>query len=233
VPYQGMDAINKFRKRFSDCGLGQSISILNECCTEIFSAIPYRRTQLTVPLVLGQSEYAFGGGYAKAWSVQYIRSSASGDYIDLDPTSTDELDADVPGWRQESPGEPTLYYTSSDDVTNCGVLGLYVAPDTATTGGYPILKVDASVIPLFVKGTEALPDVPFVIEAVADMMCFRRAKDVKLDVAATWAQVAAESFERLQHVFWIRNARKQQEIRPAVGQRREWTGNLNSFNRRF
>ncbi len=228
MAYQGNDAITKFQRRFSDTGLVASIGLLNEAATEIFSAIPYQRKQLTVNLTAGVFEYALGGGYAKVWSAQYVNSAAANDFNDLDPTSTDELDMDFPGWRLAPTAWPLGFYTSSAAAlpTNpSGVVGLYPAPPTTTAAGYPIMQLDVSTIPVFSTGSELLPDIPFCLEAVADLMCFKRAKDVRLSDAMTWGQIAAQSIEQLAAIFWARNPRKPQEVKTTILQQKSWRGN--------
>jgi hypothetical protein len=232
MAYAGTDCITKFLRRFADTGQTAALALLNEAATEVFSVVPYQRKLITVNLASGVYEYPLGGAYAKVWSCYYVNSSAADDYQDLAPTSTDELDADFSGWRMAQNSQPVGYYTASSATGSAsgtepgGIIGVYPPPMTTTSNGFPYLQVDVSTIPTFATGAELLPDIPFCLDAVADLMCFKRAKDARPQDAAMWGQISAQSIEQLAAIYWARNPRKPQEMRTTVFQKRSWRGNL-------
>jgi hypothetical protein len=221
VNYNGADAIAKFRIRYGDCTDAAALKLLNEACIEVAASVPMLRKEIAFDLTAGVRKYPLGADYAKAWSARYVTSAGAGHYSELKPTSTDELDANLPGWRAHSLGTPCAYYLSSDSLLG-GVIGLYPTPDAATTDGYPSLVVEVSAIPEFVDGSENFPDLPLIVDAVVDLMCFKRAKDAKLADAAAWKSLSDASLADFAALYWGRNPRKPQTIKPVVRQRPGW-----------
>jgi hypothetical protein len=225
MAYTKIDIVTKFRKRYSDCTEQTMVALLNEACVEIFSAIPYRRKITSIDLVQDTQTYALAAtdsDIAKIWSVRYVRSADKDDFVELQPTSTDELDAERRAWRGEAKGTPGRYWIGGDETLG-GVVGLFPKPDKTTDLGYPVLEIDASTIPTFTTaGNETLPDIPFVLDALVDLMCFKRAKDAKVGDAAAWKTLSEDSMRTLAEVFWGMNPRMPQKIVPVVRQRPGW-----------
>ena len=231
----GNDVINKFRARFQDASQVTSVKLLNEACLEIFSSVPFLRSNVTLNVTANVYQYALPAAYTKIWSVQYLIDGTSGNWGDLIPTSTDELDDKWPGWRQGFPtivAQNPLYYYLGNDATLGGCIGFYPTPQHTTAAGFPIVAMDVQSIPTFVDGSESLPDIPFILDAFADLMCVKRAKDVRTSEIEAWVSASQYSFTMLQDAYWKRNPRKPQVQTPAIRQRLDYAGNRKPGARR-
>jgi hypothetical protein len=90
------------------------------------------RTNLSFTPVIGTGEYVLNTQLAvtvfKVFEVYYNNGTT---WTYLDETTRTELNNESDGWMSAANGTPTKYYFNEQE----GILGLYVAPDTATTSG--------------------------------------------------------------------------------------------------
>lgn len=99
----------------------------------------YESSETFSSLVDGTSEYNFSTVPASVRHAVYKPSSTNSGWTTLRATTIDALNSDNPSWRQSTPSQPTHYYTTTDG-TNFK-LGLYPAPNTTSSGGYPAVTV--------------------------------------------------------------------------------------------
>lgn len=153
------DVLLTFATYYPDCAGTTPQSLFNTANREILDRANLRLTQVTINLVAGTREYDLVGTNLRVQTANYIQ--ASGDWYALLSTSTDWLDFNLPGWRNNpNQVQPTRFYVSSVDDGSGGskqVLGTDWLPDTTTTGGYPIIILTTEQ-ESSLSGTDTLPD---------------------------------------------------------------------------
>lgn len=155
------DVQTQIRARFPECSDSRSLATINEVHKQLLTDFPLlRRTQVSTNLTAGTSEYALAETNFHIESVYYRTAAAT--QTRLLKESIEQLDSRLIGWRTAANGTPIIWYLSSNlsgaGSTDQGVIGLYPPPDTTTTGGYPVLITNVSLIESAVlTGTSPLP----------------------------------------------------------------------------
>lgn len=125
---------------FPDVPTADVLTALNEEHYKLCHLYPlYTSTETFSSLVSGTGEYNFATLPASVRHAIYKPTATASGWITLRATSIDALNSDNPTWRQSTASQPTHYYTTTDG-TNVK-LGLYPAPNTTSSGGYPAVIV--------------------------------------------------------------------------------------------
>jgi len=119
---------------FPDIPQAVFLSLLNDVHQEIIENVRLTPdVAVTVNLTAGQQEYALPDTVLRIWEAAYM--SEAGDYQKLEQTNVDWLDYNAPTWRNYPPSTPYRVYDRG------GNIGFVPAPDTSTSGGYPIVTL--------------------------------------------------------------------------------------------
>lgn len=128
-----------------------ALKIVNKAQVDLMRMVDlYPYTDLVVPIVSGVGEYALSN-VLRINAARYVTSASSS--IPLRETSVDRLDTDYRGWRSyQATGQPYLFYRQA------GNLGLYMAPNQTTLGGYPNVTLNVLTRHDFASLSDPLPD---------------------------------------------------------------------------
>jgi len=176
---------------FSDIPEATFLSLLNDVHQEIIENIRLTPdVAVTVELTAGQQEYALPDTVLRIWEAAYM--AQAGDYQRLKQTNVDRLDDGSPTWRNYSPSTPSRVYDRG------GNLGLVPAPDTTTSGGYPIVTLycsQTSDTPLGID--DSLPAMARTGNAWTYRVCERWADMYHQEMSQFFANLSAREYERL------------------------------------
>lgn len=100
-------------------------------------------TTRDLTLTTTDREYALADTDVAIWSAEY-RASATAQPIPIYETSVDELDSEYGAWRDFQRTQPYWYYQHVD-ANGAAVVGFDKLPQTASTGGYPTVRIYVSV----------------------------------------------------------------------------------------
>lgn len=154
----------------------------------------------SVSLTAGTREYAMNEDTLRVWSARYQKSATVGDYDVLDPVSVNQLEADDPNFLKRANAPPKRFYVTENSVSGM-VLGLGPAPDTTTSGGYPVVicRVSRSgdVANWTAAQSAAMPTGLVSYEAWAVGLCKLWARDFDPERYAFFAQAFEAELARL------------------------------------
>lgn len=129
--------ISRTRRHFEVFDDINALEYMQEVHNHILSLCRVKPDEnVDINLVQGQFTYALDPLVMKVWDARYINSATTGDSRRLEPRAVDELDFQTRGqWRYNPAGTPIWYDERS------GQLVVIPAPDTATSAGYPIVRL--------------------------------------------------------------------------------------------
>lgn len=159
-------------------------------------------------LVAGTPEYALDPDVFRIWSATYMTSA--NDYNILKETSIDELDIESLTWRNLTPSRPYSYYDLA------GFIGLVPTPDTATSAGYPLVRLQTTKRHPFTSVSDALPTFIPSGDAWVYDICVRWALRQKKDQVSFFAQLAKSAIDDLSSFVLGRLVRQNPSARAAV-----------------
>lgn len=197
-------------------GTGSYTSIAFEMIAKadkvIASEIPIRLTSEDINLTAGTGEYATADELiARIWTARYVRSASTGDSKRLIHTDRTKLDLEFGDWRGADNGDPDYFYIGSSSAGALRV-GVWPFPDTTTSGGYPVLRLNISKTADLVTGN-SLPSVIQDSELYVDCACWLYAKRFfDKDKEAKYEARYLRSLDRARAFFFARNAYDKQEL---------------------
>lgn len=133
--------------------------------------LPLRLTTEDINLTSGTGEYATADELiARVWTARYVKSASTGDSKRLIHTDITKLDLEFDDWRGSDNGEPDYFYIGSSSAGAMRV-GVFPFPDTTTSGGYPILRLNISKSADLVTGN-SLPAIIQTSDLYVDCACW-------------------------------------------------------------
>lgn len=183
--------ITEFRYTFPDCDATLALTLFNRVHGDLLEMLPLKVTQEDITLTAADYEYSLNERTLKIWSADYLRSAT--DVKRLIEVDYERYNRETPNWRVSPQGEPSQYSIWRSGVT----LGLYCypVPQTTTSGGYPIIRLDVS-------RTEELLSSEYTPVGLgsADIyftgMCKRYARIRKRDEYKFWSEQFTEELKR-------------------------------------
>ena len=178
---------------------------IQETLSDLCNELPLALSSCSLIVTSGTGEYTIAAGspfyqfnnasvtsslaIERFNSVLYVQSSTSA--YELQPTTTETLDATYPGWRYESSSLPTHYYIDRSS-TGAPVIGLFPVPGTTTNPangtGYP--RVDMRFrtrITATYGASDAVPDsLTFPMALVYGALCRIVARETDSGLENKW-----------------------------------------------
>lgn len=135
--------VTEVQAAFPEATATQIISHMNKVDRYLASKIRLRANTITVSLTAGTNTYSLSDTIVRVFSVRYLRSSSASNSFVLKAEDISGLDVKYKNWRSWSQGEPKFF---AFDVDSTGAYQLVLAPtpNTTTSGGYPIVHIEAS-----------------------------------------------------------------------------------------
>lgn len=142
--YTVQQIVSAVQRRLPDAPSQTCVLLTNLVHRELLADIPeLRLDSLTQNLTSGTGEYNIAEPVFQVLEAYY--QTAANTSSQLSPITIEGLNAMVPTWRTDATGTPLYFYLSSNQASaNSEVIGLYPVPNTTTSAGYPILKMDIS-----------------------------------------------------------------------------------------
>lgn len=177
--------------------------------------LPLRMTTEDLSLVVGTGEYATSDELiARVWTARYIKSASTGDSKRLIQTDPTKLDLEFDDWRGADNGEPDYFYVGASSAGAMRI-GLWPFPDTATSGTYPLVRLNISKSAALVTGN-SLPAIIQDSELYVDCACWLYAKRfLSKEKEIAYEARYIRSLDRARDFFFGRNAYDKQEIQHA------------------
>lgn len=141
-------------------GTTDSLRWLNTVHKELCEEFRLNETSSDLTLSTSAREYDLAEGYVSVWSAEYRTSSTAAPFPII-PSSIAELDEEYANWRNDQiKGQPTLFYVDSKaDNTGKAVVGFDKIPATASSGGYPTVRIWVSTYTAFTSTSDTIPQV--------------------------------------------------------------------------
>jgi hypothetical protein len=147
----------------------------NRVHKELVEEFRLMTTTADLTLTTTDREYALDETHVAIWAADYLTTATATPYP-LSETSVDELDTEDPGWRDPNiSGIPELFYQYQNS-TGGAVVGFDRLPSTASTAGYPTVRIYVSLYTALVSGSS----LPAVI---------RTSKVYSLGLCAAWSEL--------------------------------------------
>lgn len=127
-----------------------TLRLTNKIHKELVEEFRLVVTTADLTLTTTDREYDLNEGHVAIWSAEY-RTSATAKPFPVYETSVDELDTDDAGWRDGRSGRPELYYQYAKS-TGAAVVGFDRLPPTASSGGYPTVRLYVSLYTALASG---------------------------------------------------------------------------------
>lgn len=193
--------IDRVQDRFPDLDDTRGLVLALEAHREILTRCQLRNKAVDISLTAGTREYNWDETDLKVWETIYFASSTDEGTI-IQPTSTDELDIYIPGWRgMTTRGTPRYtYFTSATDTNTAKqMVGFHDIPDT-TTSTYPIARFYCTSYAALTT-SDVTPPQLISDQVYFDRMCYLWCKDFHRDEVQFWDQMSEREIERnVQHV---------------------------------
>ena len=211
--------ISEVLREFPDAsvaGTGSYASIAEEMIAKadkvLAFELPLRLTTEDISLTAGTGEYATADELiARVWTARYISSASTGDSKRLIQTDITKLDLDFGDWRGQDNGEPDYFYVGASSAGAMRI-GLYPFPDTATSGTYPLLRLNISKSADLVSGN-SLPAMIQTSDLYVDCACWLYAdRFLGMDKAEFYEARYLRRLNRARDFYFGRNAYDKQEF---------------------
>jgi len=177
-------------------GTTDSLRWLNVVHKDLCEEFRLLETFTDLTLTTSAREYALAETYVTAWAAEY-RTSATAQPFPIYETSIPELDAENQGWRNDNlKGQPTLWYQDAN-ATGGAVIGFDKIPATASSGGYPTVRVWVSNYTAFTATGDLIPAVCRDHMVYVWGLCYQFAKMRHRDELAQWEAIYQEAKNEL------------------------------------
>lgn len=135
------DVIKRLRRQVPELDDATIRDYIQEVHNDLGYHLPLKRVEEDHNLVALQEQYVLNSLTERVWSVELINSAT--DSRALLAIDYENLIESQPNFRRMPAGTPRRYYVSRDDDSE-RVIGVLPVPISATSGGYPILRVRTS-----------------------------------------------------------------------------------------
>jgi len=122
--------VARFRARHTQVDSTTAYRYLNLIDEEILCDLPARKTSRAIALVADQAEYALLESELRIWGARYYTSGTKGDHAPLEMVSEEELEDEIPTYKDNESGTPSKIATSANTTT--GTFFLSPAPETSS-----------------------------------------------------------------------------------------------------
>lgn len=169
---------------FPEATSTQIVAHMNKVDRHLASKIRLRANTITVNLTANDNTYTLTDSIVRVFSVRYLRSSSASNSYTLKAEDISGLDVKFKNWRSWPQGEPKLF---AFDVDSAGAYQLVLAPTpaTATSGGYPIVHVEASLGGTLAAGGD-IPNKIMQSDVYKFGACYYYAMEARREESAFW-----------------------------------------------
>lgn len=168
------EILARFTQMFPDCDSTTAGQLFDESHIEIMEELQIRASTLAISLTAGTREYALSATVQKITEAYYQPSSNEMSWIQLVPTSIQQL-AEQGNWRaQNQQVIPTQYYVFSALSSNTAVnkIGFVQIPPTTTSASYPNVTLYGEFI-TDLSGSDEIPVAITYVDAYASLMAMK------------------------------------------------------------
>ena len=206
--------ISEVQRRMPDVTTSQCTTWINLIHRQILSEIPeLRMDSVSVNITSGTQEYSIAEPVFQVREAEYV--TGAGASTKLSGMTLEELDQQMPGWRNAATGTPQYFYLGSNQASgNSEVIGLVPAPN-ATTSTYPYVLLQVSEIEASDLTTSSvlpptIPNARAYIEGVSELA----AVQVRQQMAMMYNSTFEAEVQRIKEYVQSRNADLQRGNRP-------------------